>query len=37
MVANSQGDLYYRVMAMAMEGIGEEMDKLWWWISFDDL
>jgi hypothetical protein len=37
MVANSQGDIYYKVMAMTMEGIGEEMDELWRWISFDKL
>jgi hypothetical protein len=37
MVANSPGDLYYKVMAMAMEKIGEEMDELWWWIFFDEL
>ena len=33
MVANSRGDLYYKVMAMAMEEIGEGDDELWWWIS----
>jgi hypothetical protein len=37
MVANSQGYLYYKAMTMTMEGIGEEMDELWWWISFDEL
>jgi hypothetical protein len=36
MVANTQGDLYYKVMAMAMEGIGEGVDELWWWISSDE-
>jgi hypothetical protein len=37
MAVNSQGDLYYKVMAMTMEGVREEMDELWWWISFDEL
>jgi hypothetical protein len=30
MVVNSQGDLYYMVMAMTMEGIEEEIGELWW-------
>ena len=37
MVANSRGDLYYKVMAMAMEEIGDGDDELWWWISFGEL
>jgi hypothetical protein len=37
MGVNSQGELYYKVMTMAVEGIGEDMDELWWWISFNEL
>jgi hypothetical protein len=33
MITNSQGDLYYNVMSMTMEGIREEMDEQWLWIS----
>ena len=37
MVTNPREDLYYKLMAMAMDESGDGMEELWWWNSFGEL